>query len=302
VQDEWGIASGVTLTAGLRGEQIRFDSDGTEQQYRRLLPSLAVRWEPAALWILRSSLGTGIKAPRLDELSNQPVVSVSTNTPIEPDRRGNPNLRAERSVNFEAVLERYLPGDTGVFGANLYVRHTRDFVERRVQQEGVRWVDRPQNEGTARHWGMELDGKLRTDKLGWKGATFRTHLTLPRSRVQDERLGIAREARETPRYQLTGGYDQTMGSYSFGASFHHFGKVRTGVGSEQNAETRPRTLIDAYTLTRIDANLNLRLALQNLLRTDTRRLVDMTGGGNSYHLDTADRGVRTVLLSLEGKW
>lgn len=302
VQDEWGIAKGVTLTSGLRGEFIRFDADGVAQDFQRLLPSIAVRWEPAPQWILRSSLGAGIKPPRLDELSNQPVFSVNANSPTEPDRRGNATLRAERNLNFEAVIEHYLPAEAGVFGANIYLRDTRDFVERRVQLEGTRWVDRPYNEGDARHWGLELDGKLRTDTLGWRGATFRAHLTLPRSRVHDERLGIDRDARETPRYQLSGGFDQTLSGYSLGASFQHFGQVRTEVPGEQQAATRRRTVLDAYVLRRLDANLNLRLSLQNLLRADTRKLVDMSGAGNAYHLDTTDRGTRSVLLALEGKW
>jgi len=302
VQDEWALDPGVTLTSGLRGEFIRYESDGTGQRYNQLLPSVAVKWEPAQHWVVRSSLGAGIKAPRLDELSNQPVFSLNTNTPTEPDRRGNPNLRAEKSVNFEAVLERYLPGDIGVVGTNLYVRRTQDFVERRVQLEGVRWVDRPYNEGSARHWGIELDGKLRTDTLGWRGATFRAHLTVPRSRVHDERLGLDRQARETPRYQLSAGYDQTMGEFSFGTSVQHFGQVRTEVPGQQSAETKSRTVLDAYVLRRLTGNLNLRLSLQNLLKTDTRKLNDMSGGGNTYSIDSTDKATRAVLLSLEGKW
>lgn len=302
VQDEWALTPGVTLTSGLRGEFIRYESDGTGQRYNQLLPSMAVKWEPAERWIVRSSLGAGIKPPRLDELSNQPVFSLNVNTPTEPDRRGNPNLRAEKSVNFEAVLERYLPSDIGVVGTNLYVRRTRDFIERRVQQEGARWVDRPYNEGNARHWGIELDGKLRTDTLGWRGATFRAHLTLPRSRVHDERLGLDRQARETPRYQLSAGYDQTMGEFSFGTSVQHFGQVRTEVPGQQSAETKSRTVLDAYVLRRLTGNLNLRLSLQNLLKTDTRKLNDMSGGGNTYHLESTDKATRAVLLSLEGKW
>lgn len=302
LQDEWGISADKTLTLGLRGETMRYAIDGVEQDHRRLLPSLAVKWEPARHWVLRSSLGAGIKPPRLDELTSQPVYSVSANTPLEPDRRGNPNLRPERSLNFEAVLERYLPGDAGVLGANLYLRQTDDFTERRVQLEGARWVERPYNEGSARHWGMELDAKLRTDHLGWRGATFRAHLTLPRSRVDDERLGIRRAAREQPRYIFSAGYDQTLGEQSFGVSLQHSGRVLTAVPGEQAFETRRRTVLDAYALHKLNRELNLRLSLQNLLRADTRRRMDAFAPGSSWYLGTTERGVRTVLLSLEGKW
>ncbi|MDO8958935.1 MAG: TonB-dependent receptor [Rhodocyclaceae bacterium] len=302
LQDEWSLAAATTVTLGLRGESLRYAIDGVGQRHQEFLPSVAIKWQPVEQWVFRSSLGAGIKPPRLDELTNQPIFSVNANTPLEPDRRGNPNLRPERSLNFEAVLERYLPGEAGVLGANLYLRHTQDFIERRVQLEGARWVDRPDNEGAARHWGMELDAKLRTDSLGWRGATFRTHLTVPRSRVDDARLGMRRDAREQPRYILSGGYDQTLGARSFGLSFQHSGRVRTAVPGEQAYETRQRTVVDAYALQKLNRELNLRLSLQNLLRADTRRQMEAFAPGSSWYLRTEERSARTVLLSLEGKW
>lgn len=304
LQDEWTSQTNVTLTGGLRGEFLGYAADGAGRDYRRLLPSLAVRWEPAERWMLRSSLGAGLKAPKLEELTNQPVYSVSANSPLEPDKRGNPELRAERSANFEAVLERYLPGEGGVFGLNAYLRRTEDFTERRVQLEGARWVERPYNEGSARHWGVEVDGKLRADALGWRGATLRTHLTLPRSRVEDRRLGIVRAARETPRYLLSGGYDQTLdGGASFGVSFQHSGRVRTEVPGEQRYETRRRTVVDAYVLRKLDAHLNLRFSAMNLFRAETRRQMDAEAAPASWwSLATTERGVRVVQVALEGKW
>lgn len=302
LQDEWALSPAVTLTAGLRGEWLDYVVDDASQNHNRLLPSVAVKWTPAEQWVFRSSLGAGIKPPRLEELTNQPVFSVAANTPLEPDRRGNPDLRPERSVNLEAVLERYLPSEAGVLGANLYLRRTEHFTERRAQLEGPRWVERPYNEGTARHWGLELDVKVRADGFGWRGATFRAHLTVPRSRVEDTRLGITRAAREQPRYLLSGGYDQTFGTRSLGLSFQHSGAVKTDVPGEQQAETRRRTVVDAYALQKINRELNLRLSLNNLFRADTRRQMEAEAFGSSWALSTEERSARTVLLSLEGKW
>lgn len=302
VQDEWSVSPTVTLTAGLRGESLDYAVDGARQNHDRLLPSIAVKWTPTEQWVFRSSLGAGIKPPRLDELTNQPVFSVGSNTPLEPDRRGNPQLKPEHSVNLEVVLERHLSGEAGVLGANLYLRHTVDFTERRAQLEGARWVERPYNEGTARHWGMELDAKLRADNFGWHGATFRAHLTLPRSKVNDERLGIRRAARDQPIYILSGGYDQALGNRSFGLSFQHDGRVQTDVPGEQTYETRRRTIVDAYILQKLNRELNLRVSLQNLFRADTRRQMEAFAPGSSWFLSTEERSARTLLLSLEGKW
>lgn len=304
VQDDWSLQQSVILTAGVRGENMRLSSDGVTQQHGRLLPSIAVRWEPAQQWLLRSSLGAGLKLPRLDELSNSVTRSIAANTPLEADRRGNANLSPERGLNFEAALERYLDQETGVFGANLYVRSTEDFIERRVQLEGVRWVDRPQNEGKALHWGWELDGKVRTDDLGWKGATVKAHLTLPHARVNDTRLGVQRMARDTPEYVFSAGVDQSLPMWqsSYGLSLQMSGRSKTDIPNEQRTTTNPKTILDAFWLYKLTPKFNLRVSGQNLFEAKTVRETVYLNGADTYQLRTEDKGSRALLVTLEGRW
>lgn len=311
VQDDWMVQPKTTLTYGLRGESITLETGGVQRQRGQLMPSLAVRWEPADKWLVRSSLGAGLKMPKLDEISNAlptPPVVLS-NSPLDADKRGNPDLQAERSVNFEGVLERYLDGDAGLVGANLYVRSTQDFTERRVQQElqadmTLRWVDRPYNEGKALHWGLELDGKMRTDSLGWKGATVKGHLTLPRARVEDVRLGFTRAARDTPRYVLSGGVDGNLPKLqsSYGVSLQLSGRSETEVPGEQSASTQARATLDAFWLYKLSATYKLRFAAQNLLAADTVRDLTYTTGGNTWQSHTVDGGYRTFMATVEGRW
>lgn len=304
VQDEWNLSKGVILTSGLRAEAVRLEVDGAAQDYQRISPSIAARWEPKDGWVLRSSLGAGLKTPKLEELSNLPVTSLSANSPLEADRRGNPNLLPERSVNFEAVIERYLADKASVLGANFYWRATDNFIERRVTLEGARWVDRPQNEGDAVHYGLELDAKVRTDAWGLKGGTLRGHLTLPRSEVKDTRLGITRSARETPAFQLTLGHDQSLPAWkgSVGFQVQFYGRTKSDVPGEQWAGTDARSVLDLYALRKLTPNLNLRLNLQNVLGADTRKQEAAWNGADTWLLDSENQGARSVLLSLEGKW
>lgn len=304
VQSEWSPQASFTLTTGLRAENMGLDADGISQRHVGWLPSVAVRWEPVAKWMVRSSLGAGLKMPKADEISSTAVRSVAANTPVEADRRGNPNLRPERSVNFEAVLEHYFAEDAGVLGANFYARSTRDFTERRVQLEGVRWVDRPWNEGDAMHWGVELDGKLRTDGLGWKGATVKAHLTLPHARVDDARLGIRRMARDTPRYVFSAGVDQGLPALqsSYGVSLQLSGRSETEIPDEQRSVAKARTTVDAFWLYQITPQFKLRFAGQNLLAADNIRRNVMTAATNEWQLGTTETGYRTVMITLEGRW
>jgi iron complex outermembrane receptor protein len=304
MQDDWTPEEKMTLTTGLRIENMSLNADLVSQQQAAFLPSIALRWQPTEQWVIRSSLGAGLKMPKLNEISNATVRSIIVNTPTEADKRGNPNLNPERSLNFEAIVERYLAEKLGVIGANLYVRSTSNFIERRVQLEDVRWVDRPQNEGDALHWGLELDAKVRMDKFGWNGATVKSHLTLPHAEVNDVRLGIQRMARDTPHYILSMGLDQSLPRLqsSYGVSLQILGRSNTYIPNEQNAYNESRVLLDAFWLYKINQKFNLRVAGQNLLAADSHSQNTYTSGINDWKLDTRDLGYRTLMITLEGRW
>jgi outer membrane receptor for ferrienterochelin and colicins len=303
VQDEFAINPRTTMTLGLRGERFRLDVDGDSRSHGIVAPSLAVRWEPLERWVLRSSIGSGLKLPKLDELSNRPVLSLSVNSPLEADQRGNPDLQPERSTNLEVVLEHYLPADAGVLGFNLYARKTRDFVERRAALEGPRWVERPYNEGDAEHWGAELDAKINLAKLGLPAGTVKAHLTVPRSRVHDERLDLVRDARESPRYQLSFGYERPFSQrFTAGIDVQHFAEVKTSIPGERQERTEDRTVLDLFAVYRLQPGLNLRFNANNLLRTDTCKLARAQNGGNDWQLETCNGAVASYMLTLEGSW
>lgn len=319
-QHEWSPLQRLTLTAGLRGEAIRLESDGRDSHAGQLAPSFAARLDAGDGWVARASAGAGIKAPKLDEISALAIRNIansaaSSNSPLEPDRAGNPDLVAERNVNLELGLERYLKdaaGDIGVVGVNAYWRRTRDFIERTTRLEGTRWVERPYNQGTARHTGVEFDARLKSELAGIKGGTLRAHLTLPRGRVDDARLGRTRDARELPRYQFTLGYEQSFPSLSSSAGFQlaKNGKSRTRIPPDSAGEladdTTRGTLLDAHWVTKLSSALNLRLALQNLLRAETKRSSqawsNLVAGTDDWRLASTEKGQLSWLLSLEGKW
>lgn len=303
LQDEWALSSALTLTTGVRGESIALDTDESAQRHGALSPSIAARWDLDDGWLLRSSLGAAIKAPKLDEISNAQIRSINANSPLEPDRRGNPDLDPEKSVSLELNLEYYWPNETAVVGVNAYLRQTRDFIERRVAQEGARWVDRPYNEGDAQHWGFELDGKLKADTLGFSGASLRSHLTLPYGRVDDTRLGISRAPRELPSFIWTFGYDQNLPSLSStaGLLLQRTGPIKTDIPSEQCADTGARSVLDAYWVRKLGRTTNLRFTLQNILGEDFTRTARYWSAGQQWQLGTTDSQPRAFMITLEGK-
>jgi outer membrane receptor for ferrienterochelin and colicins len=303
IQDDWSIAPTTTLTGGLRGEHIQLNSTSVKQTYLRALPSVALRFEPAEKWVMRGSLGAGIKPPKLEELTVITSHSQLANTPLEADKSGNAALQAERSVNFEAVLERYLAADAGVVGANFYLRNTQNFTEQRVQLEGARWVSRPYNEGTARHTGIELDGKLRTDSLGINGGTVKAHLVLPQATVQDTRLRLTRGARDTPMYVFSSGWEQSLPSAqaSYGMTLQVSGRSVTNIPNEQMSETKARATLDAFYLQRLNPQFNLRISGSNLTAAKTTRTSSYSNAANSWTISSVDNSVRSLMIGLEGR-
>lgn len=303
VQDAWTPKDAVTLTSGLRLENANLKSDQQQQTETALLPSVALRWQPDEAWVLRSSLGAGMKMPKINEISNTTTRSFAINTPLDADQRGNPNLKPERSINFEAVAERYLANKKGVVAANIYVRSTQDFIERRVQEESGRWVDRPYNEGDAMHWGLELDGKISTDDWAWQGGTLKSHLTLPKARVEDERLGITRMARETPNYVWSLGLDQSLPKWksSFGLSLQLSGRSLTDIPNEQHAYRESRALLDAFWLYQMHPKFNLRVSAQNLLGEDVVLRNRYLQSNDEWQYNNREFGYRSVMFFIEGK-
>ena len=304
LQHEWQAAEALLMTAGLRGEYVTLNADGDRYRAGLVAPSVAGRYQLDPEFVLRSSLGAGMRAPKLDELSALTLRSATYNSPLEPDRGGNPALAAERSVNWELALDWQLPQGAGTAGANTYLRRTEDFIERRPVLEGSRWVDRPYNEGTALHWGLELDAKLRGDAFGWSGASIRSHLTLPKARVDDEQLGMTRDARDLPEYQWSLALDQSLPWWQASAGFqlNLYGRTTTDIPGELGGTQTSRALLDLFATRRLTPQLNLRLDAQNVLGTEIRRQSAAWSGIESWRLDALEQGQRTFLVSLEGKW
>jgi outer membrane receptor for ferrienterochelin and colicins len=73
-----------------------------------LVPSLHIKWNVAQQWTLRASYGRGFRAPALRELYLYFV-------DINHNLRGNPDLRAEYSSNWNATLTHRLVRPTGVW-------------------------------------------------------------------------------------------------------------------------------------------------------------------------------------------
>ena len=201
-QDEWEINPHWAAHAGLRWEGIRTVGStavGAEQisnQSEVLTPLLHAVWRPdlAVKDQWRLSLTRSYRAPSLGNLIARPTLNTAypsgSNTALQPDTAGNPNLLPELAVGVDLAFEHHLPKG-GLLSANVFVRQISNTMRTQTALETVswsdvqRWVSRTQNVGNATSQGLEIEAKLRlTEWLPQAPAVdLRANLSLFRSSV-----------------------------------------------------------------------------------------------------------------------
>lgn len=76
----------------------------------------------------------------------------------------------------------------------------------------------------------------------------------------------------------------------------------SAIADELSTRQKARPLLDLYLVRRLTPQPNLRCEAQNLLRADTERLAEARQGADNWQLGSAERGQRTLMVSLEDKW
>jgi iron complex outermembrane receptor protein len=144
---------------------------------------------------------------------------------------------------------------------------------------------------------------LRTENLGINGGTVKAHLVLPKAVVQDTRLGITRSARDTPVYVFSSGWEQSLAAAqaSYGMTLQVSGRSVTNIPNEQVSATQARATLDAFYLQRLNPQFNLRISGGNLTAAKTARTSTYSNAGNSWTMSSVDKGVRSVMIGLEGR-
>ena len=201
-QDEWEIDPHWAAHVGLRWEGIRTvgspsaDTAQISNQSAVLTPLLHGVWRPdlAVKDQFRLSLTRSYRAPSLGNLIARPTLNTmypsGSNTELQPDRAGNPNLQPELATGIDLAFEHYLPSG-GLLSANVFSRQISKLMRSQTALETVswselpRWVTRTQNVGSATTQGIELEAKLRlTEWLPQAPAVdLRANLSLFRSSV-----------------------------------------------------------------------------------------------------------------------
>ena len=329
-QDEWHVTPQWAAHAGLRWEGITTrgasgllgQGDGTGEQVNRSsvwTPLLHAVWkpEPESRDQVRFSLTRSYRSPTLQNLIGRPSINnrypaPGANTPTQPDRAGNPDLKPELATGLDIAFERY-PAGGGLLSANVFHRQIRNYMRSQTALEDVAWspgqpryVSRPQNIGDAMTQGIELEAKFRLSDVidDAPKVDLRANASAFRSRVKavpgpDNRLD------QQPGYTANLGADYRVPGWplTIGGNLNWTPAYDTRVSEIQTAYQGRKVVIDAYGLWVFSPSLQLRLTASNLSPRDylTGGSVDDLGGGFRETSSTTAPTFLNVQLRLEIK-
>jgi outer membrane receptor for ferrienterochelin and colicins len=284
-QDEWSLSEHWGAHAGLRWEGIRTRGAVEEGQPEALnqssiwTPLVHTVWkpDPKGRDQVRISLTRSYQSPGLANLIARPSVNTrypvpGPNTPTQPDRAGNPNLKPDLATGVDVAFERYLPG-SGLLSANVFRRSLKDYMRSVTTLEVVsyanvpRYVSRVQNVGAAMTEGLELEAKFRASEVleGAPRIDVRANASFFRSRVKAV-PGPDNRVDQQPDYTANLGADHRFAGapLTIGANLNWTPGYTTRLSDVQAASVSGKLAIDAYGLWTFSPTLALRLSFSNL--------------------------------------
>ncbi|PHV04297.1 outer membrane receptor protein [Janthinobacterium sp. BJB412] len=308
-QDEWNVTPQWSLYLGLRWEGLSTSAEGRD--FGAVTRRSSV-WSPLMQTLyklpggkdqLRLALTRTYKAPSTNSLIPRRFISTN-NSQIEPDRRGNPNLKPELALGLDASYEHYF-GEGGLLSASASMRRIDDYNRPGLLYENQRWVATTINDGRAVTRGVELEAKFPLGSFVEHAPALDLRASVSRnwSRVEAVPGPNNRLDQQTPLSATVGvDYKSPAGIFAAGASlvFRNGGPVRAA--ADQYEYVSVRRDLDLYALWKIDPKNQLRLAVGNALGQDyLSNSTYITGDGGSSRRNSVYPGGAQLRLTLEMK-
>nr|WP_307727972.1 TonB-dependent receptor [Massilia terrae] len=306
-QDKWTITPRWSLYFGMRWEGIRIQTSGNDFATARtnssvLSPLMQTLYKLPGTKAdqVRFAVTRTYKAPDLLSLPPRRFVSVN-NSPTEPDSIGNPHLKPELALGFDAAYEHYF-GEGGMLSLALSRRSIQDFTRNVIVFQDGRWVQMPSNEGKAVTNSLETEAKLPLKALVADAPALDLRASVSRnwSRVQSVPGPDNRLDQQTP---LSGtlGADYRTGAFTVGGSFAFRAGGPVRLSANQSNYQNVRRDLDLYATWRLDPKYQLRLALNNVLGQDGLNATSYATPAGLVTRNTVYPGYMVARLTLEVK-
>jgi len=308
-QDEWNVTPRWSVYAGLRWEGLDTVSDGSgfdavQSRSSVLSPLLQTLVKlPNQKDQFRLALTRTYKAPSTSALIPRRFTSTN-NSPTDPDRRGNPNLKPELAVGLDASFEHYW-GEGGLLSASASMRRIDNYTHQGLLFEDQRWISTAINDGRADTHGVELEAKFPLRALDPSAPALDLRASVSRnwSRVESVPGPDNRLDQQTPLSAVLGvDYKSRDGLFSTGSnfSFRNGGPVR--LSEQQGGYASVRRDLDVYALWKLDPQNQLRVAVSNLLAQDYTTESVYTDGSGTLARSSIASGETQLRVTVERRF
>jgi outer membrane receptor protein involved in Fe transport len=270
VQDEWSVTKQLSVYAGGRWEGVRTDSGTTASRSHVLGPvaQTLYKFPDKSGRQVRLALTRTYKAPTVDQLTARRYLS-ALNTRFSPDSSGNPGLKPELANGIDVAFEQYWP-EGGMVAVSGTQRLITDTIRTRLDLDpDGRWIYRPLNDGGARVRSLEAELKLPLRRVSAAAAGFDLRASVTRNwSAVDTVPGPGNRLDGQTPMSANVGLDYRKDKLSLGASmaYQEGGWVR--ISGAQSRRQHTRRDVDAYAAWKLDAHLQLRFTLNNILGMD----------------------------------
>ena len=320
-QRDWNLSPTWSTYAGLRWEGIATTSADTGTDLRNtesvLSPILQSLWRLGDAQRdhpdeIRLALARTYRAPTLNNLIARPTLSTAypvseANTPISPDKIGNPQLRPELAWGLDAALEHYLD-QGGILSASAFYRRIDDLMRSSTQLETVswspyqRWVTEPLNVGRAAAKGVELEAKFRLAEVMSDAPPLdlRTNYSRFWSSVS-QIIGPNNRLDQQPRQTANLGFDYHVRSQplTVGANYNWTPAFLVQQSNTQVYGQGLKPVLDAYALWVLSPRTKLRFSIANAFHRDYETTNTVLTGPGSEEADAEARTYLACALRLE---
>lgn len=302
-EGSWRFTDRQTLTLGARQEWL--DRSGlVEYTDQHFSPVLAHRFDFTKEWSLQTNISQAFRSPNSNRLT--PTVTLSTDADAgslnNPDRGGNPNLKPEKVTAYETTLGY----NTAAGGMNItaFQRDIDDYIEKSIQLEGDRYVERPYNQNNATTYGVEITGRYAL-KQTEQGHSFMLNgqLSTVRAKVEDEQHHERLVSDVAPYTASTGiSYNYQPWQLASSINLNYVPEFTRALENQAYDRTsNARFNVDVSLTKRFQQGWATTLTGRNLLSTDYKEKLTDQNTGAIYQARN-NQAIPSVMLSVEKKF
>lgn len=219
-----------------------------------------------------------------------------------PDRGGNPNLKPEKITAYETTLGY----NTAAGGINItaFQRDIEDYIEKSIQLEGDRYVERPYNQNNASTYGLEVVGRYAL-KQNEQGHSFilNAQLSTVRAKVEAEQHHKRLVSDVAPYTASTGiSYNYQPWQLASSINLNYVPEFSRALENQPYYRTsNQRFNVDLSMTKRFRDGWATTLTGHNLLSTDYKEKLTDSNTGEIFQARN-NQAIPSVMLSIEKKF